>query len=178
MVRIGEVVTEGSVKKKKEGKGFKVRHLRLVKNPIGGHYLEYYKGTPTPPNFKGELDMRSAKVEKVDGGFKITPEFGTEGHEGVEFCFMVEDPGACGNWVRECETASSSVPDRESVLGGNFLMPGVDDWSLDMSASERANAHHLGYSARTWNNNLLIMKHTWEKLGEDKQARRLPSLLR
>ena len=43
-----------------------------------------------------------------------------------------------------------------------------------MSASERANAHHLGYSARTWNNNLLIMKHTWEKLGEDKQVRHLP----
>ena len=28
-----------------------------VKNPIGGHYLEYYKGTPTPPNFKGARRM-------------------------------------------------------------------------------------------------------------------------
>ena len=69
---------------------------------------------------------------------------------------MVDDPGARANWVKVINDASASAPDREGILGGAYLMPGVDDWSLDMSAAQRCQAHELGYTSRTWNNNLLV----------------------
>ena len=50
-----------------------------MQNKINRCYLEYYKGEScSPPNFKGELELFQSTLTEVDGGFTVTPKFGTE----------------------------------------------------------------------------------------------------